>query len=488
VKLKSAPHRIAIILAGAVLGLLTVTAGGVPTSANNAWVKGEATCVNGKDVVTWKFTNHYQADATVQDLQLPPGSAPLSADGKDLHNGLVLSSGETDFIQVVEPSDTAKISFTAYWPQPEQGTDSDNRATVVLPAGCGSSTSPDCVHAQDAGLTHTFKVDQTGATTIVYLSGAHLCDTERINVTSVSYYTPGLQATAPQFQFDQDWGYVSNENPVLALWVKTPPCHTQVVTFVGAGNQVLSPSPQNAQLYGDLRLGSPRGPGSVSKGPPAWYAGGSPACVTPASTSVPNCDGSQMINLANSGTLAETFTVKFGKQVKTVNVAANHGQPVAIRAGAGPVTVSAPGIPDQIFNWSPPGTCVPPTVTIINTCANVTVLVNNPRHVPTARVVVTYGVKTKKLTVGAGFAAKTTFVAGTATYATVKFAGADHPVQGTLKKLTCPARAAGNDDDQSRWPVSRFAATVLASGVAILLIIGGVLFFLARRRKESPTT
>jgi hypothetical protein len=486
VKLKSSLHRTAIVLAGAVIGLIGVTAAANPASAHNAWVTGTANCSNGKNVVTWKFTNDWATSATIHDLQLPPGQTPVSTAG-NLYDGQVLLHGETDFTQVVDAAPSAKISFTAYWTT-DNYTDSntDNQYQVTLDQGCGKDTPPpaQCVNANDAQLTHTFVVDKDGATTVINLGGTKLCDGVKLNFTSVSYYAPKPQFDVPQYLFDKDSGSISNDNPVLKLHVKIPPCYTQVDTFIGTEDQIIKVITKDGPRYGDLKLGSAHGPGSISKGPQAWYNGGSQACVTPASTSVPDCTGGQTVNLSNNGRYDETFTVKYADQVKTVTVAGGKGESVAVPAGSGTVTVSAEGMPDQTYNWTAPKTCAPPTVKIANTCKDVTITVTNPKGVTTAKATVTYGKESKDLTVPAGSSAKATFAVSSAKYASIKFAGSDQELRAVLKKLNCSTPTGGTPPGLA---ITGSAASTVAGGAVLLLIAGGVFFFIARRRKVRFT-
>jgi hypothetical protein len=495
VKLKSPLHRTAAVLAGAIIGLVGVTAAAGPASAHNASVTGKATCADGKNVVTWKFNNDYPTGATVQDLQLPAGATPQPAiaGGDTLHNGLVLNPGDTEFTQVVDSAQTVDLSFTAYWAQPDQYTDPstnpDNHAQVTLDKDCGKTVPPPCVSAKDAGLSHTFAVDKVGGTTIITLKpGTTICDDEKIWITSASYYAPKPQFDVPQYLFDSDHGYVSNDNTSLKLWVRTPPCYTQVDTFFDTQDQhnLLQSITANGPRYGNLKLGSPGAPGNRSVGPVAAYNGGDKSCATPASTSVPNCNGSQTINLSNNGKYDETFSVKYGDQVKTVTVGAGKGESVTVPASSTTATVSAEGMADQTYTWTAPKDCALPTAAIVNTCKDVTITVTNPKDVVTAKATVTYGKQTKELTVAAGSSAKATFAAGSEKYATIKFAGVDQELKAALKKLTCTTPV-GNNSGGGTLAITGPAGGSIAAGAAVLLIAGGVFFFIARRRKVRFT-
>jgi LPXTG-motif cell wall-anchored protein len=516
VKFKSSLHRAAIVLAGAVLGLAGVAAVAGPASARtpNVDVTGSTACVNGKNVVTWTLTNYWVAlrSAKVDNLVLPPGEAPVQVGEPNatLKNGTVLLPAtlrnpyEIQFTQVVDLAPTATISFDAVWPALRDPIVDSNTATVTLIQDC-TPPKPKCVDADHATFNHTFAVDKVGGTTIINLDDdVNLCEGVEVPVTSVSYYAPKPQFDVPQYLYDKDSGKLTNDQRSLKLWVKTPPCYTQVDTFFGTENDIIPTVTANGPRYGDKKLGSPGAPGNRSKGPQAWYNGGDKSCVTPASTSVPSCDGIQAINLSNDGKYDETFTVKYGDQVKTVTVGAGKGETVNVPAGAGTVTVSAEGMETQTYVWTAPKDCALPSVDLVNTCTDVTVTVTNPEGVIPAKATVTYGKDSKDLTVAAGTSEKATFAAGTATSATVKLAGLDKDLEIALKKLVCTTPTAtptattgggsgggsGNGTGSNgggTLPITGAAAGGVAAGAAVLLIAGGVLFFVARRRKVRFT-
>ncbi|MFF5293459.1 hypothetical protein [Paractinoplanes globisporus] len=498
---KSLLYRSATVLAGAVIGLVGVAAVAGPASAHTADVTGKTKCVNGKNQVTWTLTNDYKdtTGATVQNLQLPPGEAPVKVGDSNatLQNGTVLLPATrrhvstVQFTQIVDQAATATISFDAVW---SDWTDHNNKATVTLEQDC-APPAPTCVDAKGATFNHTFAVDHVGGTTIINLNdNVTLCEGVKVPVTSVAYYAPKPEFSVPQYVFDTDSGYVSNDQRSLKLWVRTPPCYTQVDSFFGTLDDVIPTITDNGPRYGDTKLGSKGAPGNKSKGPQAWYNGGDKSCTTPASTAVSSCDGTQAINLSNDGKYEETFTVKYGDQVKTVTVGAGKGETVTVPAGAGTVTVSAPNMETQTYNWAAPADCALPTVDVVNTCTDVTVTVTNPEGVIPAEATVAYGDETKKLTVAAGTAEKAVFAAGSATEVTINIVGLKE-IKAALKQLVCTTPststttpvAGGGGGGSPSLPITGAAAGGLAAGAAALLIAGAVLFFVARRRKLKFT-
>ncbi|MFI5888882.1 LPXTG cell wall anchor domain-containing protein [Actinoplanes sp. NPDC051513] len=490
--------RAANVLAAAVLGLVGAAAIAGPASAHTAAVTGDTECVNGKNQITWTITNDYNdtTGATVQNLKLPAGEAPAKVGDVQakLQDGTVLLAGtpenpsQVKYTQIVDQAEKVTLSFEAHWA--DGHVDGDNSATVTLKTDC-APPAPECVEAKDATFNHTFAVDKDGATTVINLDNdVKLCEGVEVPVTSVSYYAPKPHFDVPQYLFDKDSGSISNTERTLTLHVDIPPCYTQVDTFFGTEKDIIPSITANGPRYGDAKLGASGLPGKLSKGPQAWYNGGDKSCVTPASTSVPSCDGTQAINLSNNGKYEQTFTVKYGDQVKTVAVGAGKGETVTVPAGAGTVTVSAEGMEDQTYTWTAPKDCALPTAGLVNTCADVTVTVSNPEGVIPAVATVSYGDETKKLTVAAGSSEKATFTAGSATYATIKIAGIDKEIKAALKKLTCTtptANGGGGGEGGPTLPITGAAGGTIAGIAALLLIAGGVLFLVSRRRKVKFT-
>jgi hypothetical protein len=502
VKPKSSLHRTAAILAGAVIGLAGVVTLAGPASAHTAAVSGSTECVNGQNVVTWTLKNDWQYDsgAKVENLQLPSGgdATEVTSDGSKgakLEDGFLLlpadghTSSQVSFTQAVNQADSATISFSAVWS--DFHTDG-NTATVKLKQDCTPDTTPKCVDAQHADFNHDFKVDQGVASTRIWLNGPDLCKGVEVPITSVSYYAPKPQFSVPQYLFDKDSGSLSDTQRELNLQVKLPPCYTQADTFFGGLDKIIPTITEGGPVYGAAKLGTSKqdteraGFPYYSKGDYAWYNGGDKSCVTPASTSVPSCNGTQTINLSNNGKYEETFTVKYGDQVKDVTVAGGKGATVTVPANAGTVTVSAEGMENQTYNWSAPKDCALPTATIANTCKDVTITVTNPKDVTTATATVSYGKDTKQLTVAAGSSEKVTFAAGSATFATIKISGIDKEIKAALKKLTCTTPV-GNNSGGGTLAITGPAGGSIAAGAAVLLIAGGVFFFVARRRKVRFT-
>ncbi|AGZ45569.1 hypothetical protein [Actinoplanes friuliensis] len=495
-KLNSPLRRAAIVLAGSLIGLTGVAFVAAPASAHATEVSGSAKCdtATGTRIVTWTLTNDYDADATVSDLV----TTPTPVEG--LQTGLVIpqardrQNGELVLTQKV-PGDATKatVKFTSRWAV-DGYTDEGNEGDVTLSGPCAPAETP-CVTADKAAFHHEFGVTEEGSTATVKLDdGINLCEGEP--VTLVSYFAPKPQFSVPQYAFDDDSGKITNENRSVTLNVDVPKCNTQVDLFFGDKDDIISEITENGDRYGDRKLGSSNGSGARSKGKPAWFNGGTNACQTPAVEAVSQCDGTVSLSLSNKGLTekyAVDFTIKAGEFTKTVTVKDGKGETVVVPAGASKITVSAPGIEDVTYDWTPPADCALPSVIVENDCETVTVTVENPEGVTPATAKVTYGDKTESVTVAPGKTEKVSFKIGDAGYATVEFPGLNvEPIKATLGDADCDGGSdggsgGGDNSDEPTLPVTGPVAGGIAGGAALLLIAGGVLFFLARRRRVTFT-
>jgi hypothetical protein len=494
VKLNSPLKRAATVLAGALLGLtgLAVTAG--PASAHATSITGVADCVNGTRIVTWTLTNDFGSDATVGELTTAPNAV------EDLQNGTVIPKaeyyqglGKKVVVQRITAADAteAVVSFVSRWPS-DGYTDERREGKVQLSGPCAPPAET-CVQPGQAKFTHTFAVQEDGSTATVTLGeGINLCEGEP--VTLVSYFAPKPQFSVPQYAFDQDTGEITNEQRSVTLTVDVPKCNTQVDLFFGGKDDVISEITKNGKRYGDRKLGSRNGLGSRSVGPQGWYNGGSNGCQTPAVEPLSQCDGTVAVNLSNDGLTDRypiDFTVKAGSFSKTVTVTKGKGETVNVPAGSGAITVSADGMKDVVYNWTPPADCPLPSIIVENDCETVTITVQNPKGVVPATAKVTYGDETKSVTVAAGKTEKVTFDLSKATFATIDFPGLDvEPVKATLGEVDCDNGGGGGGDggdEDPGLPVTGPVAGGIAGGAALLLIAGGALFFIARRRRVTFT-
>lgn len=499
-KLNSPLRRAATVLAGTLLGLTGLAVTASPASAHDTKVSGVAKCdTAGTWVVTWTLTNDWNGDATVSDLKSTPTDVEKApgdliipkAEGSGYYQR---KDGVLELTQkVTGDAKEATISFKSLW-STDGYTDADNSAKVELPGPCAPVEAP-CVESAQAKFHHTFVVKEDGSTATVSLDdGIKLCKGEP--VTLVSYFAPKPQFSVPQYAFDQDTAEITNENRKVELAVDVPKCNTQVDLFFGGKDDVIKEITKNGERYGDRKLGVGRGIGGRSEGPQGWYNGGSKECQTPAVEPLPQCDGTVNVNLSNDGLTDRypiDFTVKAGGFTKTVTVTKGKGATVEVPAGSGTITVSAPGMKDVVYNWTPPADCALPSITIENNCKTVTVTVRNPKGVVPATAKVTYGDKSKSVTVAAGASEKVTFDVSKAKFATIDFPGLNvEPIKATLGKVDCAGGGGGGggDGDDPDGPILAVTGPLASSiaGVAALLLIGGgVFYFIARRRKVTFT-
>jgi hypothetical protein len=497
VKLNSPLRRAATVLAGSLLALTGVAFVAAPASAHDSKVRGSAVCdtATGTRVVTWTLTNDFPADATVSKLKSTPTGLEKTTDGdpvipkaEDDHDGVLVLTQKV-------PGDAteATISFTSLW-SVDGYTDGDNSARVGFSEPCAPVET--CVDLAAAKFHHTFAVTEEGSTAKVTLDdGIKLCKEEP--VTLVSYFAPKPQFSFPQYKFDSATGTISNEKRSVDLTVDVPKCNTQVDLFFGGEKDIISEITEKGDRYGDKKLGSQNGLGARSKGPQGWFNGGSKTCQTPKVAALSQCDGTVAVNLSNDGLTDKypiEFTVKAGEFSKTVTVTKGKGETVIVPAGSGSITVSAPGMKDEVYDWTPPADCELPSVVVENDCKTVTVTVTNPEGVQEATARVTYGDDVKDVVVAPGKTEKISFKRGDDKFATIEFLGLDvEPIKATLGDVDCDnggeggGNGGGGDTDEPGLPVTGPVAGSIAGVAVLLLIAGGVFFFIARRRKVTFT-
>ncbi|MFI5931343.1 cell wall anchor protein [Actinoplanes sp. NPDC051494] len=533
--MKTLFHRVAAIAAGSLVGLTGLMAIASPASAaGTTTVTGSAECVTAKSewVISWTVGNGDPNYAAVSNLTATPATlpVPVSADGNQLKNGYSLfpaqrkegnpPSRETFTTTAPGGTASASISFVTL---AGKNKDTDNTASVQL-GDCKPAQEP-CKTADELRFKHTFAVADGKATATVALKdGQTLCEGASEPVSLVTYFAPKPQFSVPQYLFDSATATITNENRSVELSADLPACNVQADLFFGGEGDIIPEITEGGKRYNDTKLGSNAGTGGRSEGPDGWFNGGSKACQSPAVEPLSSCDGSITVNLSNTGELSRypvDFTVKAGEFSRTVTVAPGKGDTVEVPAGSGTVTVTADGLDTVTYDWERPADCPQPSLTVENDCKTVTVTVTNPEGVTPATATVTYGGESKSLTVAPGESGNVTFPAGEATEATVVFEG-QKPATIAVEAKECgengggtpspsPSASAsasataspspsttpsgdgstggnaGGDDTEGGLPVTGAAAGGIAAGAVALLVAGGVLFFLARRRKVKFT-
>jgi hypothetical protein len=505
--LQSPLRRFAAIITVVLFGLIGLAAPAAQAAGDrpeDVVVTGSAQCNPEAHewTVYWTVSNSYLHDATVHDLK----AAPVPVEGLDgfaiPHRTGPKTPGTKTFTQKVRGDQReASVSFTAIG---EGINDTDNSDIVPLDDSCQPTEKP-CVQPERATFHHTFAVTEKQATAKVTLDDdVKLCEDEP--VTLVSYFAPRPQFAVPQYLFDHQTATITNADRTVTLAVTLPACDTQADLFFGGEKSIIDVLNEGGPRYGDLKLGSSSGKGARSAGPQAWFNGGTKGCSQPDVSTLSQCDGTVDVNLSNTGDLSKyavDFTIKADGFDKTVTVAPGTAETVHVPAGAGRITVTADGLPTKTFEWKRPADCAPPAVTVHNDCFTVTVTVTNPEGVVPATAEVSYGSEKKRLTVASGTAGTVTFKPGTETDVTVSFPGMDlESIHAVLEKVDCtvpptagpsptatgPGTPGGSGGGETGGlPITGAAAGSIAGGAAVLLALGGVLFYLARRRRVRFT-
>jgi hypothetical protein len=210
------------------------------------------------------------------------------------------------------------------------------------------------VSAAKATYHHTF---DGPAGTATMTADQPLCKGERQLFTLVSYTAPDSAFAVPQYLYDYQTDTITSTKPSITYRVDVPPCYTQVDFVVGDTyiNPLYAPS------YGDRKVGSPRPPGNMSVGPPAWYNGGTRKCTPqPTVSFTANCDGTMDVQLGNGAgaNVDAAFTITAGATSQFLRVAQGASRTVKIKA-TDAVNV---GVEDNLFKtgtakWTKPGGC-----------------------------------------------------------------------------------------------------------------------------------
>jgi hypothetical protein len=426
--LKNLLPRAAAITAGALLGLTTLLAA-APAQADGPTqqveVSGTAACdtATGEWTVTWLVTNNWTELAKVDKLATTPAPVPGLADGGYLNRRQDSGTIGKTVFRQILTGSPATATVS-FVAVWAKAKDSTNSATVEL--GPCEKPKPPCVTPADARFHHEFAIKDGYATASVTLDdGLELCTPEP--VTLVTYYAPRPEFSVPQYVFTSQTATISDDRRTVSLSAQLPACYTQADLFFGSEQDVISEITEKGDRYGDRKLGSRTGPGARSTGPQGWYNGGDKGCHQPEVQPVSQCDGTVDVNLSNPGDQTRypvDFTVEAGAFTKTVTIAPGQGETVRVPAGSGPITVTAEGMRDVTYEWTRPQNCPDPSPS------------PSPSPSPTPS----------------------------------------------------PAPGDGNGGGEGGGlPVTGAAAGGIAAGAGALLVIGGVLFLMARRRRITFT-
>ncbi|TDC36748.1 cell wall anchor protein [Micromonospora sp. KC213] len=363
-------------------------------------------------------------------------------------------------------------------------------------AGKSKGSAPNCVKADDARYTHTFDGPKGEAS--ITLTNGPLCVGEEQELALVSYVAPSAKFALPQYvlasSVNKFTGVAEGELGVstLTFQVEVPTCYTQV-DFV-FGSTIIDPLTETSERYGDRKVGSPKGIGSRSKGPNAWYNGGSGTCVaTPEVIASADCDGGVELTLVNrNGNAPAAFTVAGSNGfTRKVTVPMRTIEKLELTpAQAQTVTVTAPGMKDFTSDWEKPEDCQEPEVgtpeaSYESTCDQMIFQVSNPEDGTTVTSTFTPNKgEAKTLTVEPGRSGSVSFKAGKGLTVTVTGdLDSGGPLAWEQPEDCKDGGTGGGEPEEPGLPLTGAAAGSIAAGALALLAAGVVLFVVARRRR-----
>ena len=368
---------------------------------------------------------------------------------------------------------------------------SPSTTPTVSPSATPSQTGTACVSAADARYTHTFN-GKAGEASITLTNGP-LCEGQEQQFALVSYVAPSATYSFPQHMLAKSVNGFTGAKPgttTLKFTVEVPKCFTQV-DFV-FGSDVITSFKDDSDKYGDRKVGSPRGIGSHSKGPKAWYNGGAGTCeAAPEVIAKSDCDGNVELTLVNrSGNAAATFEITgSGGFTEHVKVPMRELETRKLTAEqAKQISVSAKGMTTWQGGWTKPADCEQPVVgkpqaDYDSTCDKMAYRIVNPANgvAVTSTITPSTGAA-KTVTVAPGKSEIVTFAASEGFSLTVT---GDVTSNGALK-WTQPADC-DKGGEGGGLPVTGAATTGFIAGAIALLALGAALFIMTRRRRVRFT-
>lgn len=202
-----------------------------------------------------------------------------------------------------------------------------------------------------------------------------------------------------------------------------------------------------------------------------------------------NCTGVTvtLINGADATKPAEfVVTGENGFKVEKT-VAEGEEQVFVPAADAGKITVTESGEPvGKPYSWERPEDCAQPTLAFASTCDELIFEVTNPKD--GAPITVTFTPSTgdaQTITVAPGEVKTVTFPGSEGLTVTPSSEGVEGEPFAWEPEESCGG--AGGGGDEPELPVTGVAAGGIAGGALVLLSLGAVLFFMARRRRMRFT-
>ncbi|WP_157545883.1 hypothetical protein [Hamadaea tsunoensis] len=530
IPIRRASLRALTLAAGAAVALIaTTTLAGAPAQAagplqgggggdKSISISGATSCAAdaSKRTVTWTLANSGDTDATIESVDAGSATAVVTGDPAVPLAGAVIpkkSGGHSGTLTATAtlPGDatSAALKITVSWADAQGnhhaehfGGQNSHEFTGYVRHIQGTCTNPGaCVSAANAHYTHTFD-GPAGTATVAVAGDLPLCDGDSQDFLLVSYYAPSAKATWPQYAFDHQVGTIDHTHSSVALKVNLTGCYTQVDLVWG--KDLINPMVANGPRYDNRKLGSGGAPGSRSKGPAAWYNGGTTTCAAPAATMVSACSGEVTVHLSNAleAHYDAPFVVTAGADSsfkQTVTVSPGKSADVLVPADkAGTITVTMDNKVVAQGMWQP-GHCSAPTVQAESTCDSLKITVSNPEGNLTTDVAIAYGAQTKNFSVAPGKSETVTFAASTETEATVTFTDFRKTVTVVYNRpADCespspqPSTPASHVPSPSHsgspgLPVTGVQVGAFAGAGALLLAAGAALFVFTRRRRLTES-
>ncbi|BCB87549.1 cell wall anchor protein [Phytohabitans suffuscus] len=214
----------------------------------------------------------------------------------------------------------------------------------------------------------------------------------------------------------------------------------------------------------------------------------------PDATFQSECDGSVVVTLDNTkGTRKAKMTVSAKEFEETVEVpAGGTDSSVVVPAGAGEITVIKGEKVIKTYTWENPGDCGVPSDSVTSTCDELVYTLENPEDGREVTVTLTPNEgEPQTITAAPGETKEARFDA----FEGLEVVPSVGDVQGEPfaweKPEDCatppPPPGDGEGGGGPELPVTGVAAGGIAGGALVLLAIGAVLFYMARRRRMTFT-
>jgi LPXTG-motif cell wall-anchored protein len=204
----------------------------------------------------------------------------------------------------------------------------------------------------------------------------------------------------------------------------------------------------------------------------------------------PECDGTVVVTLDNTkGKRETTLTVTAKDFAEEHEVPAGETKSgIVVPPGAGEITVKQGKKLVGKYTWQNPGDCGEPTGEVASTCDELIFTLANPKDGKTITVTFTPNKgEAQTLTIAPGETKQAKFAAAEGLEVVVSSEGVEDETFAWEKPEKCETPPPGGGGGGPELPKTGVAAAGIAGGALVLLAIGAVLFFMARRRRMTFT-